>query len=60
MISPPKRYANARLRALFPVAVGPRIATTVFTRELGAEEDERDEDPQKQNQAELLAPGRHQ
>src|SRR4051812_25489189 len=28
MISPPKRSASASARALFPVAVGPRTATT--------------------------------
>jgi hypothetical protein len=64
MISPPNRSATASASALFPVAVGPRIATTgLFSRLAGrrrlldTHQNVDDEDEQKNQKPELLTAG---
>jgi hypothetical protein len=56
MISPFSDAANVRLRALFPDAVGPRIARTVLTK---LHEDVHSQCDEEDDETELLALGRH-
>jgi hypothetical protein len=67
MISPPRRSASSMPSALLPVAVGPRIASIggrPSTFETGAlragrmsvpEDDESDDEPEQNQQAQLLS-----
>src|SRR6476469_7606814 len=56
-ISPPNRSASASASELFPVAVGPRTATTRGSDK--ADDDVDDEREQQEKEPELLRPREH-